>query len=34
VPSQARKNDAMVDALGKVIRLGETVNTSLIPRVP
>ena len=30
VPSRARKNNAIREALGKLIRLGETVNTSLV----
>ena len=30
MPSQARKNNAIRGALGKLIRLGETVNTSLV----
>ena len=30
MPSQARKNNATREALGKLIRLGETVDTSLV----
>ena len=30
MPSQALKNNAIREALGKLIRLGETVNTSLV----
>ena len=30
MPSQARKNNAITEALGKLIRLAETVNTSLV----